>query len=188
MPACSSCLTALALPAFALALPVLQELGTYHVRTTILPPEADMAAVAEKFTAFHKASSGRCGRQHSLQTSRGVPCGLCVRVPCLLSCHWPLTGACPLAGTHFLSFRASWPNMMAAPDHLHRTAPRLFVRVDGQPTSCRPACISFIHNQPYSTQASPPNAPHQMCLIFTLYAVIFRAVCSLPWILPGDTP
>ncbi|PSC68925.1 alanine aminotransferase 2 [Micractinium conductrix] len=32
-----------------------QEPGTYHVRTTILPPEADMAKVATKFSEFHKA-------------------------------------------------------------------------------------------------------------------------------------
>ena len=55
MPACS--LTSPFLPGPA-CLPRPQELGTFHVRTTILPPEADMAAVAEKFTAFHKASRG----------------------------------------------------------------------------------------------------------------------------------
>ena len=30
-----------------------QEAGTYHLRTTILPPEADMAEVAEKLSKFH---------------------------------------------------------------------------------------------------------------------------------------
>lgn len=30
-----------------------QEPGTYHVRTTILPPEADMAVVSQKIAEFH---------------------------------------------------------------------------------------------------------------------------------------
>ena len=30
-----------------------QEAGTYHVRTTILPPEADMAVVTRLFKEFH---------------------------------------------------------------------------------------------------------------------------------------
>ncbi|KAL4421585.1 hypothetical protein ABPG75_010876 [Micractinium tetrahymenae] len=32
-----------------------QEPGTFHVRTTILPPEADMAQVVQKFSEFHES-------------------------------------------------------------------------------------------------------------------------------------
>lgn len=37
---------------------LMQEAGTFHVRTTILPPESDMAAVATKFSEFHQAGVG----------------------------------------------------------------------------------------------------------------------------------
>ena len=33
--------------------PPQQAPGTFHVRTTILPPEADMAVVSEKISQFH---------------------------------------------------------------------------------------------------------------------------------------
>lgn len=46
-----------ALPACTPPAP-LQEKGTFHVRTTILPPESDMQAVSDKFAEFHKVGAG----------------------------------------------------------------------------------------------------------------------------------
>ena len=85
-----------------------QEVGTYHVRTTILPPEADMAAVAEKFSAFHKASGGKGGRCLCAWPA-AEPAGLaamhtgcavqrCAVVPCHQQCVARLR-ACPDACT-----------------------------------------------------------------------------------------
>ena len=36
-----------------LSSPCTQEPNTFHLRTTILPPEEDMAAVAEQLRTFH---------------------------------------------------------------------------------------------------------------------------------------
>lgn len=39
-----------------------QEPGTFHVRTTILPPEEDMEHVADKFSEFHRVGGLPIGR------------------------------------------------------------------------------------------------------------------------------
>lgn len=50
------------LPTAALPLSTnLQEVGTYHVRTTILPPEQDMAVVSQKIREFHAGFMAKYG-------------------------------------------------------------------------------------------------------------------------------
>ncbi|KAL4855137.1 Alanine aminotransferase 2 [Chlorella vulgaris] len=41
-----------------------QEKGTFHVRTTILPPESDMQAVSDKFAEFHKGFMAKYKNQN----------------------------------------------------------------------------------------------------------------------------
>lgn len=61
LSACGLATNCPAAPSFSSFLPM-QAPGTFHVRTTILPPEADMAVVSQKFAEFHAGFMQRYGK------------------------------------------------------------------------------------------------------------------------------